>query len=38
MERISYQEVPNEIFDKLRAVEDYVDDSVLELPLLELLN
>ena len=37
MERISYQEVPTEIFEKLRAVEDYLDTTI-EKPLRELLN
>lgn len=37
MERISYQDVPTEIFEKLRAVEDYLDTTI-EKPLRELLN
>ncbi|AUC85408.1 carboxymuconolactone decarboxylase [Polaribacter sp. ALD11] len=38
MERISYQEVPTEIFEKLRAIEDYLHSSTLGMPLLELLR
>jgi len=38
MERISYQEVPAEIFNKLRAVEVYLDSSTIGKPLLELLK
>jgi AhpD family alkylhydroperoxidase len=38
MERISYQEVPAEVFNKLRAVEDYLESSTIGLPLLELLR
>lgn len=38
MERISYQEVPAEIFDKLRAVESYLENSTIRMPLLELLR
>jgi AhpD family alkylhydroperoxidase len=38
MERIAYQEVPAEIFNKLTAVEDYLNSSTIGLPLLELLR
>lgn len=38
MERISYQEVPVEIFEKLRAVEGYLENSSLEMSLLELVR
>lgn len=38
MERISYQEVPAEIFDKLRAVESYLENLTIGAPLLELLR
>ncbi|NQX83075.1 MAG: carboxymuconolactone decarboxylase family protein [Flavobacteriaceae bacterium] len=38
MERILYNEVPSEIFEKLRAIEDYFEKTSIELPLLELLR
>ena len=38
MERISYQEVPVEIFEKLGAVESYLHSSTIGMPLLELLR
>lgn len=38
MERIAYQEVPVEIFEKLRAIEDYLHSSTIEMSLLELLR
>lgn len=38
MERISFQEVPAEIFNKLRAIEDYLEKSTIEQPLLHLLK
>jgi AhpD family alkylhydroperoxidase len=38
MERISYQEVPAELFNKLRAIEDYLHNSTIERPLIELLK
>lgn len=38
MERISYPEVPSEIFEKLGAIEDYLENSTIGMPLLELLR
>lgn len=38
MERISYQEVPSEIFAKLRSIEDYLERSTIGKPLLDLLR
>lgn len=38
MERISYQEVPTEIFEKLRAVEVYLENSSIDKQFLELLR
>lgn len=38
MERISYQEVPQEIFTKLRSIEDYLDNSSIGKQLLDLLR
>jgi len=38
MERIPYQEVPAEIFEKLGAVENYLYSSTIGVPLLELLS
>jgi len=38
MERITYQEVPAEIFNKLTAVEDYLNSTTISLPLLELIR
>ena len=38
MERISYQEVPAKIFEKLRAVEDYIENTTLGMQLLELIR
>jgi AhpD family alkylhydroperoxidase len=38
MERISYQEVPAEIFEKLRAVEVYLENSSIDKQFLELLR
>lgn len=37
MERISYKDVPTEIFTKLRAIEDYLDNSTIERKLRELI-
>ena len=37
MERISYKDVPTEIFTKLRAIEDYLDNSTIEKKLRELI-
>ena len=38
MERISYQEVPTEIFIKLRSIEDYLEESSVNNMLLHLLK
>lgn len=38
MERISYTDVPQEIFTNLMAIENYLDNSTLDLHLLELLR
>ena len=38
MERISYQELPEGMFPKLMAVEDYINDSGLSMKLLELIR
>ena len=38
MERISYQEVPSEIFEKLRSIEEYLENSTIRKPLLDLLR
>jgi len=38
MERISYQEVPAEIFEKLRAIEVYLENSSIDRQFLELLR
>lgn len=38
MERISYQEVPSEIFEKLRAIEVYLENSSIDRQFLELLR
>lgn len=38
MERILYQEVPTEIFEKLRAIETYLENSFIDKQLLELLR
>lgn len=38
MERISYQEVPAEIFNQLRVLESYLDNTSIGMPLLELLR
>ncbi len=38
MERISYQEVPSAIFSKLRTIEDYLENTSLGKPLLDLLR
>ena len=38
MERITYPEVPNEIFEKLRAIETYLESGSIGMPLLELLR
>ena len=38
MERITYQEVPAEIFEKLRAIEVYLENSFVDKQVLELLR
>jgi len=38
MERITYQEVPTEIFEKLRAIEVYLENSSIDKQILELLR
>lgn len=38
MERISYQEVPAEIFTTLRSIENYLEKSTIEKSLLDLLR
>jgi len=38
MERISYQEVPQEIFTKLRSIEDYLENSSFEKSVLDLVR
>lgn len=38
MERIPYQEVPAEIFEKLRAIETYLEESTIGKPLLALVR
>ncbi len=37
MERISYQEVPGEMYVKLRAIEEYLDRSTIKKTLRELI-
>lgn len=38
MERISYQEVPAEIFDKLRSIENYLESTTIGMHLLEIIR
>ncbi len=38
MERISYQDTPKNMFEKLMVVEDYLNGSPLEMSLLELIR
>jgi len=38
MERISYTDVPQDIFKNLMAIENYLDNSTLDLHLLELVR
>jgi len=38
MERIAYQEVPAEIFERLRGIENYLESSTIGMPLLELIR
>lgn len=38
MERLTYQEVPQELFNKLRAIEDYIHTSSIDSKLLDLIR
>ena len=38
MERISYQDIPKGMFEKLRAIEDFIESSTLESQLIELIR
>ncbi|MDW3196828.1 MAG: carboxymuconolactone decarboxylase family protein [Cytophagales bacterium] len=38
MERISYQDIPQGMFDKLMAIESFIHESNLEMQLLEILR
>ena len=38
MERITYQDIPKGMFEKLRAIEDFIDNSSLVPKLLELIK
>jgi len=38
MERISYQDIPKGMFEKLRDIEDYLENSSIEFKLLELIR
>ncbi len=38
MERISYQDIPNGMFDKLMDLENFINDSSLDMNLLELVR
>lgn len=38
MERISYSDIPNGMFDHLRKLEDYIENSSLDKQLLELIR
>lgn len=38
MERLTYQEVPQELFNKLRAIEDYIHTSGIDSKLLDLIR
>lgn len=38
MERITYREVPTIIYEKLRGIEDYLEQSTIGIPLLELIR
>ena len=38
MERISYQDIPQGMFEKLMAIEDYINDASIDLKLLELMR
>ena len=38
MERISYQDIPKGMFEKLHEIENYINDCPLDLKLLELMR
>lgn len=38
MERISYQDIPNGIFDHLTQIENFINNSPIEIKLLELIR
>jgi len=38
MERIGYQDIPRGMFEKLMAVENFINDATLEIKLLELVR
>ena len=38
MERISYKDIPEGMFEQLRELESYIDNSSLGMPLLELIR
>lgn len=38
MERISYKDIPQGMFEKLRDIEDYLENSSIEFKLLELIR
>jgi len=38
MERISYQDIPTGMFEKLRKIEDFIKESNLDLNLIELVK
>jgi AhpD family alkylhydroperoxidase len=38
MERITYQDIPKEMFNKLRNLEDFINNSSLEIKLLEIIR
>jgi len=38
MERITYQDIPKGMFENLRAIEDFIDNSSLDPKLLELIK
>ena len=38
MERISYQDIPNGMFEKLNSIENFINASTLDIKLLELIR
>ncbi len=38
MERITYQDIPKGMFENLRAIEDFIDNSPLDQKLLEIIK